>query len=156
MNEKQFTNFMKDIDMQDHVGCWMWPASKDSNGYGVLRVGGRLMKAHRVSWELTFGRIPLDKLVLHRCNNKGCVNPSHLYLGYQTDNMADALKIGYRLPNPPKLYDEEIWLVRRLLACGVVQAIIARMFRVSQGTISNIKRRSNLPSKGSINKGGVQ
>jgi hypothetical protein len=70
-------------------GCWLWNASLGSTGYGQINSGGRgkPLKAHRVSWELHYGQTQLQ--VLHRCDNTRCVNPSHLFLGTQSDNMKD-------------------------------------------------------------------
>jgi len=130
MNEKRLTNFAMNIDKQGHEECWEWLATKNSNGYGQFGVEGRKILAHRASWELFFGEIPKGKLILHKCNNKSCVNPYHLYIGDYRDNMVDAIKAGHSPLKPPKLYDEEIWLIRRLLAGGIKQRLIARMFKV--------------------------
>ncbi len=61
--------------------CWLWTASKNSAGYGVLGIGGRSGKmhlAHRLSYELAYGEIPAGKLVDHICRTRNCVNPAHL------------------------------------------------------------------------------
>lgn len=64
--------------------CWEWTASRDPDGYGKFGLGrknGLTGKAHRIMYEMCFGDIPDEALVLHSCNNAGCVNPMHLRLG---------------------------------------------------------------------------
>lgn len=70
--------------------CWLWTAAKDGGGYGQLGLGTeKLGKAHRISWELHNGPIPVGKCVLHRCDLPECSNPEHLFLGTQKDNAED-------------------------------------------------------------------
>ena len=82
--------------------CWLWIASKDNGGYGTLGRDGKLEKAHRLSWEFYNGLIPKGMNVLHKCDVRDCVNPEHLWLGTQFDNMQDAVKKGRMNFNPPK------------------------------------------------------
>jgi hypothetical protein len=70
-------------------GCWLWTGSKDDGGYGWFSVDVKTMRAHRVSYELHYGPIPDGFFVLHGCDVRHCVNPSHLYLGTQFDNICD-------------------------------------------------------------------
>lgn len=73
--------------------CWNWAGAKAVNGYGRMKMPGRNAEyAHRLSWEFHIGKIPIGIWVLHHCDNPGCVNPSHLFLGTQTDNMRDMAK----------------------------------------------------------------
>jgi len=74
--------------------CWLWTAPTDTKGYGQLRVGGRLVMAHRLSWELANGAIPEGLCVLHRCDVAACVNPGHLFLGTKGDNNTDRHRKG--------------------------------------------------------------
>lgn len=74
------------------TGCWNWTACTDKHGYGQIALGGKhggQALAHRVSYELHVGQIPDGMMVLHSCDNPACINPAHLRIGTQIDNMAD-------------------------------------------------------------------
>ena len=66
--------------------CWPWLASKDSAGYGRLGINGRPHLAHRVSYELHFGAIPVFQTIDHKCGNPSCVNPKHLQVATYKEN----------------------------------------------------------------------
>lgn len=103
--------------------CWLWlTKAKHPYGYGRMTAGrGVNLKAHQIGWALANGPIPAGKFVLHRCDNPSCSNPSHLFLGDQTDNMRDA-KVKGRFSNPPihrgeghhncKLSDQQVAAIR--------------------------------------------
>lgn len=75
-------------------GCWFWESTKNHNGYGIVsrRAGNTL--AHRVAWTLTHGEIQDGLYVCHKCDTPPCVNPDHLFLGTQKDNVQDMIKKG--------------------------------------------------------------
>lgn len=78
-------------------GCWEWGGYRNKWGYGFTRVGGRGSKgilAHRLSWSLRYGDIPTGMHVLHKCDNPCCVNPAHLFLGTNQDNINDRVAKG--------------------------------------------------------------
>jgi len=80
---------------EPNSGCWLWVGSWNQDGYGGIAVPGRgHERAHRVSWEIAHGSIPLGLMVLHSCDTPPCVNPAHLFLGTQLHNMRDAAKKG--------------------------------------------------------------
>jgi len=126
-----------------NTGCWEWTAHKNIWGYGQIRVGEKQMAAHRISYEMHCGPIPLDIFVLHRCDNPGCVNPDHLFLGTHEDNMADRRAKerqahGTSHPNT-KLTETDVRAIRS--ASGVPQKQLAEQFGVQQAAISKIRLR---------------
>jgi hypothetical protein len=74
--------------------CWLWIGAKDEEGYGFQKILGRMWHASRVSWKIAHGDIPDGLLVLHKCDNPPCIRPSHLFLGTQKENIADAMRKG--------------------------------------------------------------
>lgn len=87
ITEKNLRNFWAKVYKSE--SCWEWTASKDACGYGMFGIDGHGYRAHRLSYYLKFGPIPIGILVLHHCDNPCCVNVAHLFLGTQTDNMHD-------------------------------------------------------------------
>jgi hypothetical protein len=74
--------------------CWEWLGHKTPKGYGRMRSDGKHHFAHRISYELYVGIIPDGLIVLHSCDNPGCVNPSHLRTGTHQDNTDDRTSRG--------------------------------------------------------------
>jgi len=121
--------------------CWEWKGDKTGpNGYGRFR-GNR---AHRIMWNIMYGG-PGDMCVLHKCDNRGCVRPKHLFLGTHQDNSDDMVKKG-RSPDQrgeknsnAKLDFGVVLLIRVMLDHGYKQSELAERFGVCQQTISKIK-----------------
>lgn len=76
------------------TGCWIWMSSLSDRGYGQLTIKNKTIYAHRFSWELHNGPIPEGLLVCHHCDTPLCVNPDHLFVGTQKDNILDAMRKG--------------------------------------------------------------
>jgi Pectobacterium phage endonuclease len=130
--------------------CWLWTGGKHQFGYGAFaRKRGHLVGAHCYSWELHFGPIPAGMFVLHNCpggnDNPACVNPAHLWLGTQKDNVADCAAKGRRRGGTPaRLTADQVRDIRaRYAAGGVMQWELAAEFAVSRSLIGLIILRKN-------------
>lgn len=137
--------FWAKVDIKTEDECWEWKTGKDKDGYGKFNGG----ISHRYSWELcNKRRIPKGMLVLHKCDNPGCVNPRHLYVGTRSDNMKDMMN--RKRGRCSKFSTNDLQEIRKLLALGESQDSIADAFKVSQKTIFNIAHSDGYPSKEGI------
>ena len=87
--------FLQKVELVPFIDCWVWIGALHSQAkmYGNFRIG-KPQKAHRASWLLFNGDIPNSFHVLHKCDNPWCVNPKHLFLGTNADNIKDKVKKG--------------------------------------------------------------
>ncbi len=126
------------LQIPDDDSCIEWPrAARNKQGYGSAKFEGRDQMTHRVTWIITFGPIPDEMDVLHKCDNTKCFRPSHLFLGTHLQNMRDCVGKG-RTKIVPKLTDQQVQEIRQLYAEGVKQVVLAHQFGVFQGNISKI------------------
>ena len=86
--------FFGRIHRDPATGCQLWQGGKTGRGYGQLMYDGKLWYAHRLAWTMANGPIPDGQWVLHKCDVPHCVNPGHLFLGNNADNMADKVSKG--------------------------------------------------------------
>lgn len=127
--------------------CWEWLGQKDYCGYGVIKFREKTIKAHRIAFELATGKSPIGLCVLHRCDNPGCVNPKHLYLGTPKDNAMDRMRKGRggnlkgEHNGRAKLSLEQIETIRDLFSTGAYSKVkLGKIFGVSDAQIGNIVR----------------
>lgn len=139
---------------EPNSGCWIWERAVNEKGYGQLGWNGKGHRAHRLAYTAFVGPIPDGLHVLHRCDTPGCVNPLHLWLGTDYDNVNDMVRKG-RSINPhgekngrAKLSDKqaaEILVLR--IACECSSRQIGKQFGISKSQANYIcagKRRPHL------------
>ena len=128
-------------------GCWEWTGST-RHGYGRITVGSRrdgpraYMSTHRYSWEVHYGEIPAGMYVCHKCDNRRCVNPDHLFLGTAKDNAADRESkgrnnhvVGERI-GTSKLKVGDINVIRN---SSLPSRVIASEYGVNKSTILDVR-----------------
>lgn len=129
------------------TGCWEWQKSKNKNGYGQIRLGKTMVRTHRLSYQLFKGPIPVKMHVCHSCDNPSCINPDHLWVGTQKDNMKDmvnkgrskGVNLGSKNPKS-KLTEQQILEIRELIGTIPVKEI-AKKYNIGDIVIYNIKNR---------------
>lgn len=149
----------EDVRFLSHVqtgpGCWEWTGGKYASGYGVFRAASGPGLAHRSAYRLFVGPIPDGMLVCHTCDNPPCVNPDHLFLGSQLDNMRDAAAKGRvggtrsgwssdpgamsRRTHRPRATEDQLRRIRDGLAAGSSCTSIAHEVNLSLSAVSRIK-----------------
>lgn len=126
--------------------CWEWKASKRPLGYGQFRyIGSKYKHAHWVAHELIKGPVPADKMVLHSCDNRGCVNPGHLRIGTAKDNRQDTiLRNRHNAAKGEQHHKSRLSLVaakeiKKLLSEGVKPMDISRQFNIGHSSVYQIR-----------------
>ncbi len=127
---------------EPNSGCLIWTGWIDKGGYGVLRFDGRQKQAHRAAYAATNGPIPANLFVCHKCDVPACINPAHLFLGTNADNIADMVAKGRQRGargtrnSKAKLTEADVLRIR---AATGTQTAIASQFGVSQQTVGRIR-----------------
>lgn len=129
----------------DSTSCWEWQGAITREGYGWFRYLDRSETAHRVMWGLAEGPIPDGLWVLHHCDNRRCVRPSHLYVGTVQDNQRD-LAVRRRARNGSggvRFTLAEASAIRAAWLAGATQVSLARQYGVSPSTIGSVVHGKN-------------
>lgn len=127
--------------------CWEWQGQINEGGYGVINSKFGYRMAHRIAWEKANGLpIPDGMIVCHRCDNRRCVNPVHLFIGTDADNVADMDRKGRRTilrgskNGFARLDEPRVAEIKRALARGEFLTPLAKQFGVSVSTINLIEK----------------
>jgi len=133
--------FQENYTINENSGCWEWNGSLDTLGYGRIYANSKRVQAHRFSFELHRDPIPEGLIVCHRCDNRKCVNPKHLFLGTNADNVADRDAKGRQARGErvteSKLTADEVRAIRS--ASGISQRALAKQYGVSPTQIKDIQ-----------------
>lgn len=143
--ETLLKNFNKKVFKTD--SCWLWMGKIRKDGYGVISINFKLVRAHRVAILLDNKKLHKGDKVMHTCDNPRCVNPSHLVVGTQKENMIDMInkdrniwfKRGHLHPKS-KFTKEDIFCIKTMITNKISQRQIASKFKCSQQTISKISQ----------------
>lgn len=138
-----YERFIEKIKIVDE--CWEWISSSDGR-YGFFKFENLNYRSHRMSWMLHFGEIPQGMLICHKCDNMICVNPDHLFLGTQKDNVRDCIKKS-RMNRPTgeknnlsRFKESDIHEIRNLYLEGISSHEIAEKYSTSPSEICDILR----------------
>lgn len=141
------TRFLRYVKIPENPGnCWIWLGYKDSKGYGQFIFNGKNMLAHRVSYILHVREFDPTLCCLHSCDNPGCVNPDHLFLGTLRDNTKDMIQKGRHGDSKgekngrSKLTEKDVIEIKTLLLQGTLVKEVAKIYQVIPNTISRIKQ----------------
>lgn len=137
---------------EPNSGCWLWLAALSAYRYGCIGAGKnyQMTPAHRVSWQLFRGEIPVGLNVLHKCDTPVCVNPDHLFLGTQEDNVHDmenkkrAFHKKGSACGQAKLIEADVSAIRKLGAkTGIEEDKLAEQYGVCRSSIRWILQRKS-------------
>lgn len=142
-DERTWSRFDAKVALVPFSDCHYWTGTLANFGYGEFKIDGRAERAHRIAYERCNGSIPEGLVVRHRCDQPLCVNPDHLELGTQAENMADAAQ-RERMPKgathwKAKLTDSQVAEIKCAALAGEQTGALAMRFGVSKATISTIR-----------------
>src|SRR5690349_21910962 len=150
MKETLSDRFWSKVENSSGASCWQWLGSVDREGYGRFCIrgpNGKIMNgsAHRVAYELRCGPIPRGMFVCHHCDNRGCVNPSHLKVDTNRGNLEDMDKRGRRVTSPGErngwhklTWDEVDWICVYANQLNWPIRLLAECFHVERHTITAV------------------
>lgn len=141
--------FMDKVMPEPNTGCWIWTASLNYKGYGQFGIGGKYksVTSHRVSYEMFKGIIHKDMHVLHHCDNPWCVNPDHLWLGTNNDNIQDKIEKQRTSKGEnharAKITTTDVLIIREARTHGFTYSAIAGYYNLGLTTVRSIVSKIN-------------
>ena len=137
--------FFKKVRVKGQEDCWIWTGAHNKYGYGRFNYYGKIINAHTASYLINKGEVSPELHVLHQCDNPPCVNPAHLFLGTNLDNIKDKCsknrqKSGEKT-RASKLTSHEVRSIRaeyRRGKHGQGEGVLARKFHISKTAIHDI------------------
>lgn len=148
LNGKGLNRFWKGVNKQGAIQphkpeigcCWQWCNGR--GWYGVVCFNGKTFRSHRISWIIHNGQIPKGLWVLHKCDNKGCVRPDHLFLGTRKDNESDKISKGRQARGDKnyqcRLKESEVVEIRQRRNRGETLQSIADRFHITKQAVWRI------------------
>ena len=133
------------VERIPEAGCWIWMGSSQVRGYGEIISNNRKYLAHRASYEAFVGQIPKGMYVCHACDNVACVNPNHLFLGTQKQNLQDMKTKGRSTRGEKnamsKLTENDVRIIKKFFFTkeDVADKEIAKLYNVCRQTINSIR-----------------
>lgn len=146
-SEADLRRFWRRVDRREVNDCWEWQGLLTPSGYGDLWAASKVLKAHRMSYALAHGIIPAGMVVCHKCDNRKCCNPGHLFLGMPKDNYRDMALKGREVKATgenqaaAKLTESQVIEIRAKASRGNYAAL-GREYGVSDYTIRSIHLRT--------------
>jgi len=157
LTEKDKSRFWSKIEKRGPDECWEWVGCRDRGEYGNFWLCGKYYLAHRITWFLEHGSIPLGKFICHNCDNPPCCNSNHFFLGTSKENIQDAVKKGrmasgdehYLRVSPGKVPRGErngnrkltnlgVLEIRKRYSSGEVQWVIAEDFGITTRQVRRV------------------
>lgn len=143
MRQVDIDRFWSKVDRRGD--CWLWAGRLNRHGYGELKVERKHVRAHRMAFAIANGEIGPGLLVCHRCDNRACVRPDHLFLGSNTENMADMVQKGRQSRGEAayhaKLSEADALLAIEMLMAGARHREVAGALNIKIGTVAHIATR---------------